>query len=107
MTAFVDKGVKWFEAVIPVCVLVVVLAVMLVMFSGCKAPGSVTLLGWDSRSPEQLAAAVPIDTAVYARNGAGAKQESRAFTEWKALFDMISGLRVSIFVGQIRWGETK
>ena len=71
--------------------------------------GQVSVIEWDSRSPEQIAASVPADTVVFQKQGEakGGNIVTRAFAEWKALFDMISGLRVRIRLVNIQWGSDK
>lgn len=83
-------------------------ALALAVAGGCAStvPGRFTGVEWDSRSPEQLAAAVQTDTAVY-DTPAAEQEQARAFTEWKALFDMISGLRVKIRLACVEWGSDK
>ena len=79
----------------------------LLIVSGCAtAPGQFAALEWDSRSKEQIEASTPADTAVY-QTGAKDAAQPRAFTEWKALFDLISGLRVRIRFVYVQWGAGK
>ena len=117
------RGPSIWEPVVALVVLAGLLAVLLcknaghlcrifcavllaVLLGGCAStvPGRFTGVEWESRSPEQLTAAVPSDTAVYG-NSASAKAEARPFTQWQALFDMISGLRVRIRICTAEWGS--
>lgn len=82
------------EPVLAVFVLGVVVT-MIILNVGCASPCRFVGAEWDSRSPEQIVAATPGDAAVFEKATAD-KAESRAFTEWKALFDLISGLRVRL-----------
>ena len=79
----------------------------MLLASGCAtAPGQLSIIEWDSRSKEQIEASTKADIAVYETQSAVVKEEtsSRAFTEWKAFFDLISGIRVRIRVIWIQWG---
>lgn len=90
------------------------LAAILTLASGCAStsPGRMTIAEWDSRSPEQITAMVPADTAVFENPGA-AKEETTKEAKamplewWSALFDMISGIRVRIRIGTLEWGASK
>ena len=92
----------------------IVLAAVVTLASGCAStsPGRWTFAEWDSRSPEQITAMVPADTAVF-ENPGEAKAEEKADAKamplewWSALFDMISGIRVRIRLGTCEWGASK
>lgn len=88
----------------------VVAVVMTAVLSGCKStvPGRFTTLEWDSRSPEQIAAAQTADTAVYGSVAKPASDtQSRVFTEWVALAKVISEFRVRIRLGAVEWGSDR
>ena len=85
---------------------IIVAAALLAGGCASTSPGRYTTLEWDSRSPEQITAAAPMDTAVYTNAGGSAK-DARGFDAWTALFDMISGLRVRIRLVTVEWGPTK
>lgn len=88
-------------------VFVAVLA-MTVLLTGCKStvPGRFTTLDWDSRSPEQIAAAQIADTAVYGSVAKPEEPQSTArFADWVALAKVISEFRVRIRIGALEWGS--
>ena len=87
---------------------------VLTLASGCAStsPGRWTFAEWDSRSPEQITAMVPADTAVFENPGTAKEAEKDAAKAmplewWSALFDMISGIRVRIRLGTCEWGASK
>ena len=87
-----------------------ILTAVLTLASGCAStsPGRMTIAEWDSRSPEQITAMVPADTAVFENPGAAKSEEKAMPLEWwSALFDMVSGIRVRIRIGTLEWGATK
>ena len=77
------------------------------VFCGCKStvPGRFTTLEWDSRSPEQIAAAQIADTAVYGSVSQQAQEPTARFTEWVALAKVISEFRVRVRLGAVEWGS--
>ena len=85
----------------------VVAVVMTAVLSGCKStvPGRFTTLEWDSRSPEQIAAAQTADTAVYGSVAKPATDTTPRFAEWVALAKVISEFRVRIRLGAVEWGS--
>ena len=89
------------------CRVFAVVALALVL-GGCKStvPGRFTTFDWDSRSPEQIAASVPADTAVYQRTSVEKPADtSPRFAEWVALAKVISEFRVRIRLGALEWGS--
>ena len=76
-------------------------AAVALLLSGCKtsAPWRFVVAEWDSRSPEQLAAATTADTAVFAPAETRAVGEPQPrFTEWVALAKVIGEFRVRLRV---------
>ena len=85
-----------------------VFAAAALVFCGCKStvPGRFTTFDWDSRSPEQIAASVPADTAVYQRTSVEKPADtSPRFADWVALAKVISEFRVRIRLGALEWGS--
>lgn len=93
---------------------ILLIAALLALASGCRStsPGRITIAEWDSRSPEQITAMVPADTAVFENPGT-AKEEPKDTAKgmtpswWSGLFEMISGIRVRIRLGTCEWGASK
>ena len=94
------------EPVLAVFVLGVIIT-MVILNAGCASPCRFVGAEWDSRSPEQIVASTPGDSAVFEKAASSDKTESRAFTEWKALFDLISGLRVRLRLVVVESGGEK
>ena len=87
---------------------VFVLVLTVGLLGGCaSAPGRFTGVEWESRSAEQMTAAAATDTAVYNEAAAAKPVEARPFSQWQALFDMISGLRVRIRIICVEWGAPR
>lgn len=82
------------------------------LLSGCAStsPGRIALAEWDSRSPEQITAMVPSDTALFENPGAAKEvkdEKAMPLEWWSALFDMVSGIRVRLRIGVCEWGATR
>lgn len=71
--------------------------------SGAASRGRVSLVEWDSRDKDQLQAAAELTRAYYGDTQAPAPQESRSFTAWAALFDMISKLKIKLSLVLVEW----
>lgn len=87
-------------------VFVAVLA-MTVLITGCKStvPGRFVGLEWDSRSPEQIAAAQTADTAVYGSVSTPAQDAAPRFAEWVALAKVIGEFKTRLRLFAVEWGS--
>ncbi len=82
------------------------LCTAMLLSSGCATRGQLAILEWDSRSPEQVGATIPADTAIMLESRTDTPEpEQKSFVAWSALFTMISSLKVRLRVFHMQWND--
>ena len=89
-------------------VIILASCIAAVMLSGCSTCGRFTLVSVDLRRADQIAAAVPMDTAIC--SGAVKKPVLPAdnvkakFISWKKLLDVLAVIKGRIRIFHVEWG---